>query len=77
MGYAEKIIEKFDGTRPMANALGLPPSTVQSWKDTGRIPSKHQQNVLDKARELGIEIAPADFFDTPSDEDEVQRAGAA
>lgn len=76
MGYAAKIIDKFDGTRPMANSLGLPPSTVQSWKDTGLIPAKHHQNVLDKARELKIDISPADFFDTP-DQDDVRRARAS
>lgn len=46
----------------MAGLLTLPPSTVQSWKDSGFIPAKHQQLVLDKAREHGIDISPADFF---------------
>lgn len=69
MGYSEEIIKKFNGTRPMAERLGLPPSTVQSWKDTGRIPAKHQQAVLDKAREANIDLSPADFFDAETQDD--------
>ena len=63
MGYSAKIIAKFAGTRRLASALGIPPSTVQSWKDTGRIPARHQQNVLSNARELGLDVTPNDFFD--------------
>lgn len=64
MGYAASIIEKFSGTRKMAKDLSLPPSTVQSWKDAGHIPARHQQAVLDKAREKNLDISPSDFFDT-------------
>lgn len=70
MAHASKIIGRFHGTRKMAAALELPPSTIQSWKDTGLIPAKHQQAVLDKARDLGIALEPADFFDLPSTADE-------
>lgn len=70
MAYAETIIGKFGGTRPLATALRLPASTVQSWKDTGRIPAKHQQAVLDKARETSIDLTPADFFDADPSEDQ-------
>jgi len=62
MSYAARIIEKFKGTRPMAALLGLPPSTVQSWKDSGLIPAKHQQQVLDTAIAHGIDLNPSDFF---------------
>lgn len=54
----------------MARALTVPeaervfkPSTVQSWKDSGYIPAQHQNWVLQRSRELGIGIVPADFFD--------------
>lgn len=63
MSYSTSIINKFGGTRKFAAALNLPPSTVQSWKDTGRIPSKHQQAVLDRAREKGLAVSPDDFFE--------------
>lgn len=60
----------------MATALGLPPSTVQSWKDSGLIPAKHQQPVLDKAHEMGLPVMPADFFEVPETSSQ-QSANAA
>jgi hypothetical protein len=63
MSHAPSIIQKFGGIRPMARALGLPASTVQDWKESGLIPARHQQAVLNKARELGVALAPDDFFD--------------
>jgi hypothetical protein len=60
------IIDRFGGTRAMAVALGLPPSTVQSWKAAGLIPAKHQQFVLNRAREIGINLDPSDFFEGAS-----------
>ncbi len=52
----------------MAGLLGVPPSTVQSWKDAGVIPARRQGEVLDAARREGIDLGHADFFE-PSDGD--------
>jgi DNA-binding transcriptional regulator YdaS (Cro superfamily) len=60
---AARIIAKFGGTRAAAKALGLAPTTVQTWKETGRIPAHRQQLVLATAKGLQIDISPADFFD--------------
>ena len=65
MSYAERIIDKFGGTRKAASRLGLPPSTVQSWKDAGRIPAKHQPDVLAAAQEDNLGLKPEDFFPRP------------
>ncbi len=67
MSYAEKIIERFGGTRKAASRLGLPPSTVQSWKDAGRIPAKHQPDVLHAAQEDNLGLTEKDFFPRPFD----------
>lgn len=66
MAYAERIIEKFGGIRPMAAALATAPTTVQGWKDSGSIPDKHKPAVIAKAAELGIELALSEFFDLPT-----------
>lgn len=40
------LFDRLGGTRAMAELLGEPPSTVQSWKSAGRIPAKKQPAVL-------------------------------
>ncbi len=56
----ETLFDKFGGVRPMAEHLDEPPSTVQSWKTTGRVPAIKQQRVLEKAAELRIAITAED-----------------
>lgn len=52
----QTLFEIFGGTRAMADRIGEPPSTVQSWKTTGRIPAGKQPLVLTKAEELGLPV---------------------
>ena len=56
----ETLFDKFGGIRPMAAHLSEAPSTVQSWKNAGRVPAGHQHRVLAKASELGIPITAQD-----------------
>ncbi len=63
MSYAEQIIKRFGGIRPMAARLNIPPSTVQSWKYAGIIPARRQAEVLEAARRDGIALSHADFFE--------------
>lgn len=56
----KSLFEKFGGVRPMADALGEAPSTVQSWKNVGRIPAGRQPDILAKAAELGIAVTVED-----------------
>lgn len=44
----------------MAELLGEPPSTVQSWKTSGHIPSQKQPLVLDRARAAGFDLTAED-----------------
>lgn len=46
----------------MAEALNERPSTVQSWKTAGRVPSTKQPDVLARAFELGIDVIPRDVI---------------
>ena len=63
MSISENIIKKFGGLSALAKALGHShPTTVQGWRDRGGIPARRQPDVLAKARELGIDLSPADFF---------------
>jgi hypothetical protein len=67
MNVAKAIVEKFGGTRKMAERTSLPPSTIQSWKVTGLIPAHRQLEVMQHAKRLGIALKPEDFF-PPSSE---------
>lgn len=63
MSQSEQIIAKFGGITALSRALGHKhPSTVQGWKERGFIPANRQEEVLGKAREAGVELAPEDFF---------------
>lgn len=44
----------------MAEALREPPSTVQSWKAAGRIPSTKQPGILSRAVEIGVDVTAED-----------------
>lgn len=63
MTQAERIISKFRTQRQLANMLGCQQSAVANWKKRGFIPANQQPRVLSAARQLGIPLTPADFFD--------------
>jgi hypothetical protein len=54
------LFDTFNGIRPMAEALGESPSTVQSWKNTGRVPAQKQPHVLARAAALGLDVTADD-----------------
>lgn len=62
MAEKQTLFDRFGGTRKMADHLSEPPSTVQSWKAAGRIPASKQAGVLEKARELEIEVDAEDII---------------
>lgn len=74
---SETLFDRFGGTRKMADHLGEPPSTVQSWKVAGRIPASKQAAVLEKARELDLALTAEDIiFPMGSAEPDAERDAA-
>lgn len=70
---AAHVIAKVGGVDAVASALGLNVSTVHRWTypkerggTGGTVPTKHQRELLAVARERGIDLSPADFFDPPA-----------
>ena len=81
---AKAVIDKFGGIDATAKAVGRHRSVVNRWllpKESGGtggiVPSHHQQTLLDKAPELGIPLAPVDFFSEPEPEPEPEPDEAA
>lgn len=75
MSVARDIIKKCGGgnfsagVALVARWTGVHSSRVHRWTYSkskggtdGIIPSQHQQKILDRAREAGIDLTPADFF---------------
>jgi hypothetical protein len=67
---AERIFQKFGGPEKVAGLLGITTPRVKRWTypevrggTGGRIPSKHQHTLLSEARERGVDLSPADFFE--------------
>ncbi len=60
---AARIIGRFGGIRPMAAKLGVAVSTIQGWKQRGRIPAERREALLAVARRLGVPLTPDDFLE--------------
>ncbi len=54
------LFARLGGTRAVADMIGEPPSTVQSWKTARRIPSTKQPMVIEKVRKAGHIITAHD-----------------
>ncbi|MEM6477832.1 MAG: hypothetical protein AAF647_02175 [Pseudomonadota bacterium] len=67
---ARDVIAKFGGVEAVAKILGRSRMSVYRWTHSrakggrgGLVPADFQQPLLDAARELGIQLQPADFFE--------------
>lgn len=75
---AQAVIEKCGGFETVAEWLDLDLSNVYRFTyprsrggTGGLIPAKHQTTLLAKARDVGVDLRPEDFFEVttvPSDE---------
>lgn len=62
MNSAKKIIEKFDGAQTLSKLLGVPQRTVYLWSETGRIPQKYHDAILDAGQAVGAGLIATDFL---------------
>lgn len=69
---AQRVVKKMGGPTAVAKLLGVDVSNVHRWGypksrggADGRVPGKHQQELLNAARARGIDLSPDDFFDPP------------
>jgi len=64
---AEIVIEALGGLTKTAKALSVPGkavaiSTVQGWKERGRIPEEHWAALVVAGKEVGVAFTPKDFM---------------
>ena len=66
---ANTIIKKFNGLKPLAEAVGVTVLSVMRWRTPkekggtgGAIPHWHIEAIMKAARDREIELSPADFF---------------
>lgn len=59
---AEYVIGKFGGLTKTARALEAPISTVQGWKERGKVPQEYWLPMIEKAHQLGETLEVTDFL---------------
>lgn len=58
---AEHVIDKFGGLTPLARALDCAVSTVQGWKERGKIPQDHWHAIVAAGSVRSIDLSLDDF----------------
>lgn len=58
---ARSVIQRFGGIKPMSKKTGIPASTIQYWDQVDRIPEGRRLEVMQLAKEIGVEVQYADF----------------
>ncbi|MFC5385157.1 carph-isopro domain-containing protein [Aquamicrobium segne] len=71
MTPAEHVIDKFGGLTSLARALDCAVSTVQGWKERGRIPQEHWLQIITAGKERGLALEFDDFILGPSEVERV------
>lgn len=59
---AENVIDSFGGLTKLARVLDCPVSTVQGWKERGKIPQDRWLQIIEAGKPLGICLVFDDFL---------------
>ncbi len=72
---AQRVIAKCGGPKVVADWLGITPTSVHRMTYSkerggtgGHIPARHMPVLLNKARQVGVDLSPTDFFEPSSGE---------
>lgn len=53
---AEELIDRFGGIRPMSHKTDVPVTTIQGWKKRNSVPDNRTAEIIEAAREYGIDV---------------------
>lgn len=70
------VFDKFGGIRPMASKIGLPSSTVNSWRVKRKIPAWRHGAILAAAEASGLKLTEDELVNVRADEQRTQEAAA-
>jgi hypothetical protein len=59
------VVERFGGVRNLARSLNICPSSVSRWKQRGKVPLKHWEQLLYIAQVKCLRIKLEDLVDFP------------
>ena len=59
------VLARFGNVREAAEKIGRPPSVIQYWRTTNRIPATAMASVLAAAERHGVEISAAELIPSP------------
>ena len=62
MSQIATVLSRFGTVREAAEKIGRPPSVIQYWRSTGRIPATAMQQVLAASRQYGVKVDPAELI---------------
>jgi hypothetical protein len=65
MNTAQHVVAKFGGQSALARLIGKGPSTVRYWTKSGVIPAQWHAQLLQIARDNGIDLSPSDLVEVP------------
>lgn len=62
MAQIATVLARFGNVREAAEKIGRPPSVIQYWRSTNRIPATAMPQVLAAAKSHGVALDPAELI---------------
>lgn len=63
-----RLVQKFGSQAKLAKAAGVTQPSVHEWAERGIVPAHRMAAILKSARELGIDLDPAELVPTPAED---------
>lgn len=61
MTRVKEVIDRIGGEAEVAKVTGLRPVSIRTWARDGYIPPKHHEAVMERCKELGLDVTVQDL----------------